>query len=163
MHDILGQAWVTAHEQHVAVARTWLSSECARQNIAQSQATEQHKVNTCITTCTTQVKIQCTVWLAEEVKLHTAYAHWSITYNVLCTKCRLSWHVQMKAISLPSLTCASPLLSAMALKGPVHMMSDLNTGTVSQATLPITASTDETFFGTCSSPSIKEVEWSCMV
>ena len=26
MHDIVGQAWVTAHEQHGAVACTWLSS-----------------------------------------------------------------------------------------------------------------------------------------
>jgi len=47
-------------------------------------------------------------------------------------------------------------------------MSDFNTGTMSQATLHITASTGETFFATCSSPfilavAIKEVEGSCMV
>ena len=65
----------------------------------------------------------------------------------------------MKALSLSLLTCATPLLLAMALKGSVHMMSDLNAGTMSQAKLQITASTDETFFATCNSPSIKEVEW----
>jgi len=59
---------------------------------------------------------------------YTAYVdtvHWFI---MLSTKCRLSRHGQMKALSLSLLTFASPLLlaMAMALKGSVHMISDLN-------------------------------------
>ena len=59
----------------------------------------------------------------------------------------MSQYGEMKALSLSLslLTCASPLLLAMALKGSVRMMSDLIAGTVSQATLQILASTDETF------------------
>jgi len=102
----------------------------------------------------------CECLAGEEVQLHTVYmdtAHWSITPCVLYTKCRLSRHGQVKALSLSLLTCASPLLLAKALKGSVHMMSDLNAGTMSQAKLQITALTDDTFFATCNSPSIKEV------
>jgi len=56
-----------------------------------------------------------------------------------------------------------PSLLAMTLKRSVHVTSDFNTGTVSQATLQITESKAETFFATCSSRfvlavTIKEVE-----
>ena len=61
-----------------------------------------------------------------------------------------------------------PSLLAMTLKRSVHVTSDFNAVTVSQAMLQITELTAKTFFATCSNPSIlavtiEEVEYSCMV
>jgi len=73
-----------------------------------------------------------------------------------------------KESTLSVLIDMCPLLLAMTLKRSVHMTSDFNAGTVSQAMLQITELTAETPFATCSSPSIlavviEEVECSCMV
>jgi len=132
-------------------------------NVAQPQATEWHKSKHMHSYMrnTGKSNLQCTTHSYRICKFgwmkRSSYTRsiWILctgpAHHVLYTKCRLSRHGQMKALSL-----SSPSLLTMALKGSVHMMSDLNAGTMSQAKLQITASTDET---TCNSPSIKEVEW----
>jgi len=139
-------------------------------NIAQPQATERHKSKH-IHSYVRNTGIKVTYNVQHSYRIcefgwmkRSSYTRsiWILrtgpSHHVLYTKCRLSQHGQMKALSLSLLTCASPLLLAMALKGSVHMMSDLNAGTMSQAKLQSAALTEETFFATCNSPSIEAVE-----